>query len=1147
MSFRPVAAVVALLAFSCASIAFGEQEKPESVLEGFETPTVAVPYANVKPVIDGMVGDDEWSPAASFAALRTTRGAVSARQTRYWLAWDEECLYLAMRSPFRKGERPVQSFRGEAGDPFVVADDAYEFFFDTAGTLAGGLPAYVQYIGNFAGCKYDAAHLPTVGVRRMAYETGWQPKNRIVESPDGRAWEMEVAIPRESILVKQPLRDGMTIRALLARDYKRPWEQNSIEASSIFFNTATYTRLRLEKGAPAIHLLGVADPLQNTIGLKLQVYGRENGTVRWLFASDTGLRREGDLEVKQGAWASAPTGLDLEDLGDKNSGKHFRIRIVSEDGQDVWLDWGATRKITNAKVLGQAFDDDLGDQVNLSLRLNPVRDYLRVAGDFINYDARNQIQKCLVTVKGADGAELAARDFRIDEHAFVNGVLWLGGLAPGNYRARLVCRRAGGEAMVERETEFTKKDHAKEFPWWNTKHGSLERVVPPWTPVTFDSGMFGVWGRRIEMGAGGLPKSIVTQGRELLAGPVTLLAGAAAGETVAAMSLLATGPRVTEQAEHRVRSLDKGGFSGLGLDYRSNVSVEFDGMHKVELDLDPIRPTTIKSLKIVVPLRPGAADMVSGAGEGIRWGYSYRSLPKDKRGRLWDSRAVDGQRMAAGSFIPYVWLGSPEGGLCWFADTDRGWVPNDTVPAIEVRRDREESIDLVLNLISGEFTLKEPRKIVFAFQATPVKPLPQDWRTRVYDFGDSFQEWQCGDKKGVPRMAAPVPWTFDVERCRKMAKKHRAGNRILSKYRPPVIPYGRHNQVFPRQMPEARYFAEHWQRKGSWHIYYDKTLNDYWIHKLAEWIESCDLDGYYSDNTRPAVCFNVEAGRGYRLPDGRVQPGYNVFGTRRYFLRMRAVFAEHGKQGWIVTHMTHNMVMPWLGACDMALDGEDHHIEPRQNRTWLDAWPLERLRAVLPGALGVSVTFKPEFPPPYRWEEGHRYAFEPVWRSYAGGLLLHDCVPMSGWRLPGTWLVGRDRFAIGSLGVRFLGYWDQENGVRCETAGRYVSGWLRPGRLLLLVLGLQRHGDQKPAAIRIDWQKLGLPKPEEWYVYDAESLGFYSCLDEATGEPTVVNVGRRPGIGLTAEGTLSVTVGRHDYRQIIIQSKSQPIYEPGRP
>jgi len=414
----------------------------------------------------------------------------------------------------------------------------------------------------------------------------------------------------------------------------------------------------------------------------------------------------------------------------------------------------------------------------------------------------------------------------------------------------------------------------------------------------------------------------------------------------------------------------------------------------------------------------------------------------------------------------------------------------------------------------------------------------------VYNFGDSFQEWQCGDKRGMPRMSAPVPWTFDVDRCRKMVEKHRAGSRMLSKYRQPVIPYGRHNEVFPRQMPEAGYFAEHWQKKGSWHVYYDKTLNDYWIHKLAEWIESCDIDGYYSDNTRPALCFNVEAGRAYRLPDGRVQPAYNIFGIRRYFLRMRAVFAEHGKQGWIVTHMTHNMVIPWLGACDLALDGEDHHIEPRQNRTWLDAWPLERLRAVLPGALGVSVTFKIEFPPPYRWEEGHRYSFDQVWRSYAGGLLLHDCVPMTGWRIPDTWFLARDRFGIGSGDVRFLGYWDQENGVRCETADRYVSGWLRPDRLLLVVVGLQRHGDNEPAIVRIDWKKLKLPEPKEWYVQDAERMGFYSYLDEGTGDPVVVYPGRGPGIGITAEGVLSVPVGRHDYRQILIQKKTLPVYEP---
>lgn len=955
--------VVACLLLVHAVPAATKAERPP-VAGDFVTPTIVVPFAEKAPTIDGKVDDTEWQGACSVTALRTVRGQVSGRQTRYRLCWDRDNLYLAMRSWLRPGERPVQRFRGEDGDPMVVFDDSYEFYFDTGGTLAGDLPAYTQYIGNFAGCKYDATHLPTVGIRRMSYEAGWHPKNRLTETPRGRAWEMEVAIPHASLLVPRPFKAGDEIRALLARNYKRPWEQNSIEAASVFRNTATYSLLRLAKGVPAVHVLGVGDPKAGTLGLDLTVYGATPGTVTWKYESDAGVEKTGKLAVEKGALARGPSDLAMETLpagkparprGGKQPPDFFRIRVLGADGKTVLFDWASQRAFGGAMPFGKAFDDDKGDQVALSLVLNPVKDYLRVTGDFINFDTRAQIAGCRVSVADAGGRELAAKDLKLDPLAFVRDVLWLRDLKPGHYTARLVCRNAKDDVLVERETAFEKRDPVKAFPWWNTTKGDIERVIPPWTPVKLDGNKLAVWGREMTAGAAGLPAAVRSQGREVLAAPCRLEATLGDGRTVSAG---APELKVESQAEHRVVLRTESRLADLRV--HSRVTTEFDGMYKVELTLDPARPVAVKELRVVVPLRNEKAEYLTACGEGIRWGYDNRLLPRDAQGEIWNCLKVDGQRMAAGSFIPYVWVGDSYGGLCWFADTDKGWVPNDKVPAIVLRRDTPASCDLILNLIGSDFTIVAPRTIVFAFQATPVKKLVDGWRRRVYSFGDTFKEWQCAEKVGSNRMMSPVPWTFDVAKCRKMVAAQHAAPRMLSLYPSPAIPYGRHNELVPRLMPEARYFGEDWNSKGSWHLYYSKTLVDYWIWNLDRWIASCDIDGYYSDNTHPAVCFNVEAGRGYRLPDGRVQPAYNLFGLRRYFLRVRAVFAEHGKQGWIVTHETHNMVMPSLGACDIALDGEDHTVTPRQNRTWMDAWPLERIRADVPRALGVATTFKTE-------------------------------------------------------------------------------------------------------------------------------------------------------------------------------------------
>jgi len=106
---------------------------------------------------------------------------------------------------------------------------------------------------------------------------------------------------------------------------------------------------------------------------------------------------------------------------------------------------------------------------------------------------------------------------------------------------------------------------------------------------------------------------------------------------------------------------------------------------------------------------------------------------------------------------------------------------------------------------------------------------------------------------------------------------------------------------------------------------------------------------------------NVDAGRGYRLPDGRIQPSYQMFDTRQFFLRVRAVFAENGKSGKFVLHMTNHMMVPWIGAADIALDGEDHVTFPELGKDFIDFWSPERMRLDFPEQSGVAVTFLQEY------------------------------------------------------------------------------------------------------------------------------------------------------------------------------------------
>ena len=621
------------------------------------------------------------------------------------------------------------------------------------------------------------------------------------------------------------------------------------------------------------------------------------------------------------------------------------------------------------------------------------------------------------------------------------------------------------------------------------------------------------------VGEAGLPAQVRAQNRNLLAQPMTLTAQRADGTT-----LQARGARVRTISQQPHRAVIEVQSQMGTIAVESLVTVEYDGMMKIEMRLTPRQATTLRSLRLVAPLRPQVADYLHACGEGIRYGFDYRFLPHDRRGRLWDSRSVDGQPMQIGSFLPYAWIGNRDAGLCWFADSDAGWEPNNRVPAIEVRRDSARSTDLVLNLVSAPTTLNRPRRIVFAFQATPTRPLFPGWRMDTWWTGDTFKDWAQVESKGkagdMGLIFSSIPFPLDPIKSREMVQaRHQESSGILGaaspKYRANAVPYFEHINMGEQFAPEMGYFAEEWRTRVSRGLSYGKTLSDYMVYHVGQWARDCGIDGFYLDNVYPIADDNLEAGRGYRLPDGRVQPAYQMFETRRYLLRLRAALLEQGKQDKFVLHITNHMIAPWIGAADIALDGEHHVIYPEMNKDFMDFWSLERLRVDDPATWGVAVNFLQEYQG--AWEPPK---LKKAMRAYTGMQLLNDVLASANANSlnPEVWQ-GRERFGIAAPGVRFLPYWERGSGLQSGTKQVYASGWMapatlgKPGRLLLAIVNV---GEKTTASVQIDRTRLALPNAARWRVFDAETL---------------------ESLRVSASGTLSLPLERHDYRQVIVETQ----------
>ncbi len=1082
---------------------------PPSVQDGYQVPTVVIPYAWKKPIIDGTVHDAEWQNAVSLSALQTTSKSISPRQTRFWLMWDADNLYVAMRSPLRPGERLVQALRERDHDVNVVFDDAYEVWLNLGTHSPDGEPVFFQYLSNFAGTRYDVMFEPAVGNSRIGWTAHWKPYNHL--SADGRSWEMEMAIPRQSMYKTTPFADGFSFTGLLTRDYKRPWDQVSFGGSGSFSVPESYPRFILSKSAPAVHLLSVGDPAAQTFGLQLTVSGTTQADhLQWQYTSDSGQHKQGEFDVQPGQLTSLPSMLDLDKPGDGG----YRIKVLSSDGKTTYLDWSSPRQWGDLSALSQKLSDT-GDQVALTLNYNPVHDYLRVNGDLIDYDNRRAITRYAVTVRNASGKTLAQKDLRLDSLVYVRDVIHLPQLSPGSYAADLTTFDHSVKVVFTRESKFEKKDEAKSFVWWNTKRGDINKVIAPWTPVRTKPDQFDVWGRRMQVGTVGLPAQIITQGEPLLSHSAALIATFANGKTVSATGKPA---QVLTAADYRGVVRSEGRLGSLNIS--SKVTAEFDGMYRIDLTLTPTKPVTVRSLKLLVPMRSDVATYLHACGEGIRYGFDYRFLPKNKRGQLWNSQSIDGQPMVVGSFIPYLWLGNTTGGLCWFADSDQGWVPNNSVPAIEVRRDTAESTDLVLNFISKPFTISKPRTISFAFQATPVKPIQLGWRMDTWWTNDSFQDWAQIESQGhagnMGLIFSSLPFPLNPSTSKQMVEaRHKETNAHIfgvSKYRANAVPYFEHINMGEQFVPELTYFGDEWRTQVTRGLSYGQTLQDFMVYHVSQWVRDSGIDGFYIDNVSPIADNNIEAGRGYRLPNGRIQPAYQIFDTRRYFLRMRAALAEQGKHGKLVLHITNHLIAPWIGACDIALDGEDHVIYPESHKDFMDFWSPERLRLDYPGQWGTIVNFLQEYQG--NWDS---QTLKKAMRAYTGMIILQDTLASANANglNPELW-TARDQFGIQSPDVRFLGYWMPQSGLESKTKHVYLAGWLKPSgsgsnKLLLAVVNT---GDACNTMVHLDPHKLGLGDPSRWRITDTES-----------GQQVVAG----------ADGSFHLPIPRHDYRQILIQ------------
>jgi len=613
-------------------------------------------------------------------------------------------------------------------------------------------------------------------------------------------------------------------------------------------------------------------------------------------------------------------------------------------------------------------------------------------------------------------------------------------------------------------------------PWLGSIVGVHDKVLPGWTPVQVEGATVRVWGREIVLGGSGLPNAIVSQKANMLASPMRVILKAGGQE--APLRADADAPKVEKASE--TAAVTSGRMSGGPWHVETRITTEFDGMMKVEMTLSRDTPGPLDGFVVEMPLKAQHAKLLGyWTGHGnFRGATGYGALPAGE-GVVFASNKINRQRSDAlqGSFIPYLALADDRRGLAWFAENDKGWSKSMEAPALEVER-KGEVVTLRMNVINEKTELTEPTTFVFALHPTPVKAVSKDWRslTRTCNFGyvDSFSKQQLKNDEDWGNFNI-FPHQYNWEAAAGRSKMHQFFYKGGYGYDKPILYIDRNWVGLP---PDASEFGGIWYRSGFYRYVPEARNCSLW--NLNEWLNHGIIKGFYIDDAWIGTFKDPDTGPAYRLPDGKVQPGFEFFDYREFCKRLRWLFIDNNMEPLIWVHMTQTHFVPALSFADVILDGEDRFLGWGDKRDFVDMWPLDRLRysnaqkwgfvQVWMNKISADQIAPVEMP---HWEHHEQ-------RSYYAALLVHDIANTGGWLPDGLKAGCYDDAA------EFVGYWEDQRPVESDDAGVIVSVYKLKNRAAVFIVNVAK--EDKIARLTIKPELLAEPKAEGLKIQDCDTF-----------------------------------------------------------
>ncbi len=449
------------------------------------------------------------------------------------------------------------------------------------------------------------------------------------------------------------------------------------------------------------------------------------------------------------------------------------------------------------------------------------------------------------------------------------------------------------------------------------------KVLAPWTPIKYQTNALQVWGRDYKLENSALPQQITSGGQSLLAAPITFECRAMGKTLPATMGRLTT--ILASPEEVRLRD----GFSlGDHIGAIITLRAEYDGLLVYRIHLSSARRVSVDNCSLEIPFKNDVASYFQKyILMNSDWGkQATRAIPSGQ-GIVWHS-----------PFNPDVWIGNPNNGLFWFAQSVVDWHTASDPLRFVRSRDR---LDFIVSFINAPTKLSRDMDFEFGLQATPTRPLSRRWNSiGIIKTWPSRSGLSLAETGANPEPAVVILWPNkndwkwfgfpeprDPERMKALIHSfHSRGIKVVAYVQA---------EALASNMPDYKANIAAWQylppvvdsfssdvlaMGGPIHAVNPASgWQGFFLEHLQKFLNTYDVDGLYLDN----IYLYPDTNR-VRYPAGTIYP---VLALRSFLQRVYAMVKAKNSGDLMMIHMSGHDLTPAISYSDVILDGE--HVASR--------------------------------------------------------------------------------------------------------------------------------------------------------------------------------------------------------------------------